>query len=220
MTKKKLFQRRREEEAEQWQLAFADMVIQLMCFFVLIAAVSTVDVEQYKTIAQSLGKALGTDMKGLQQKEKDLQDIKKELETVIVSQQDAMALEVRTNGVAIQLKEGVFFDLGKADLMENAFAILKSVAPTIMNMKYRITIEGHTDNIPMQSAQFPSNWELSAARASAVARFLIEQGFPKEKIQVLGLADTKPLVPNTDNNSQPIPANQAKNRRVVILISQ
>ncbi|MBF0329539.1 MAG: OmpA family protein [Nitrospirae bacterium] len=220
MTRKKLFQRRREEEAEQWQLAFADMVIQLMCFFVLIAAVSTVDVEQYKTIAQSLGKALGTDIKGLQQKEKDLQDIKKELETVIVSRQDAMALEVRPNGVAIQLKEGVFFDLGKADLMENAFAILKSVAPTIMNMKYRITIEGHTDNIPIQSAQFPSNWELSAVRASAVARFLIEQGFPKEKIQVLGLADTRPLMPNTDNNSQPISANQAKNRRVVILISQ
>ncbi|TAN45205.1 MAG: flagellar motor protein MotB [Nitrospirae bacterium] len=220
MTKKKLFQRRREEEAEQWQLAFADMVIQLMCFFVLIAAVSTVDVEQYKTIAQSLGKALGTDIKGLQQKEKDLQDIKKELETVVGSQQDAMAFEVRANGVAIQLKEGVFFSLGKADLMEDAFSILKSVTPSLMNMKYRITIEGHTDNIPMQSAQFPSNWELSAARASAVARFLIEQGFPKEKIQVLGLADTKPLVPNTDNSSQPIPENQAKNRRVVILISQ
>jgi chemotaxis protein MotB len=81
---------------------------------------------------------------------------------------------------------------------------------------YRITVEGHTDDEPISSAQFPSNWELSAARAAAVVRFFAEHGIPANRLRAAGYAQTHPLAPNRDDAGNPIPENQAKNRRVVI----
>jgi len=71
-------------------------------------------------------------------------------------------------------------------------------------------VEGHTDDLPIHTQRFPSNWELSAARAASVVRFFIQQGIPKERLQAVGLADTQPRAPNTS------PEDRAKNRRVVI----
>ena len=104
-------------------------------------------------------------------------------------------------------------------MTRKALDLLGIITRPLLDIPYKITVEGHSDNIPIQSTQFPSNWELSSARASAVARYLIAQGFPKEKIQVVGLADTRPLVPNQDDNGDPIPENQSRNRRIVILVT-
>ena len=113
---------------------------------------------------------------------------------------------------------GVFFKLGSAELTSEALRILDKLATPLTEAHYKLTIEGHSDNLPIKSAQFPSNWELSSARASSVARYFIAQGFPKDSIQVMGLADTQPLAPNEDKKGKSIKANQSKNRRVVILV--
>jgi chemotaxis protein MotB len=220
MNNKSLFHRKKTEENDDWQISFADMVVQLMCFFVLIAAASVIDTEQYKIVAKSMENAMGAQSAIEEKKERDLQSIRQDLESIVNTDQNAAAFETRANGVALGLKENVLFPSGKADLNENAYATLRKIVGSLTNIKYRIAIEGHTDNVPIQSAQFPSNWELSSARASAVARLFIDTGFPKDKVQVVGLADTKPLFPNTDEQGQSLPENQSKNRRVVILIQQ
>lgn len=212
--------RKNIQESDDWQMTFGDMVTQLFCFFILIAAVSSVDVEQYREVAESMKKAMGVQQSVVQTREKDLQTIRQELEKIVSADQNVASFETRSNAVALGLKEGVLFPLGTANLNESSYAILKKIAGSLTNIKYRITIEGHTDNLPIQSLQFPSNWELSSARAGAVARLFIENGIPKEKVEIVGFADNKPLLPNTDSQGQSIPGNQAQNRRVVILVHQ
>lgn len=105
------------------------------------------------------------------------------------------------------------FASGKADANQTGKQWLKVLANTLKNKNYKeIRVEGHSDNIPINTSAYPSNWELSSARASSVVRFMIENGIEKNKIAAVGYADNKPSV---DNNSN---SNRAKNRRVEIII--
>jgi len=104
------------------------------------------------------------------------------------------------------------FASGKAEANQTGKEWLKALSVTLRNKNYKeIRVEGHTDNIPIKGA-YPSNWELSSARASSSVRFMLENGIEVNKIAAIGYADTKPLV---DNNTD---SNRAKNRRVEIII--
>jgi flagellar motor protein MotB len=117
--------------------------------------------------------------------------------------------------VRILLTSDLLFDTGKADLKPGAIDALKHIATILQRIPYQVTLAGHTDDIPIHTQYFPSNWELSTARASAVARFLIEQmHIPAERLCVSGYADMRPLRPNSSDE------NRAVNRRVEILISK
>lgn len=164
----------------------------------------------------------GTDLKSVTdaaRRIKSIQEIQTELESKFGKDSTAVELDRRESGVAVNLKSGVFFDSASAELKRDAVPLLASIAATLAGTPYRITVEGHTDNLPIRTWLFPSNWELSAGRASRVARFLIEHGVPETHMAVLGLADTRPLVPNTAPGGQSLPENQARNRRVVIVVS-
>lgn len=115
----------------------------------------------------------------------------------------------------IILTSDLLFALGESDMSYGAESALKKVATAIQSTPYMINIVGHTDNIPMRSYQFKSNWELSLARASTVARFLIdEMGMNPKQFVVSGYSSYRPLKPNTTA------ANRSKNRRVEIIISK
>ncbi|MDY7001745.1 MAG: flagellar motor protein MotB [Thermodesulfobacteriota bacterium] len=213
-----------------WELTFADMMTLILCFFIVVAAISEVDKVRFSKVADSMVEAMGKKETPVpkeetsvpsewRQKLKSLNEVMAELESGVGREIHAVDLEMRPDAVAVNLRGTVFFSLGSADLTPKALDLLGIITQPLLDIPYKITVEGHSDNIPIQSTQFPSNWELSSARASAVARYLIEQGFPKEKIQVVGLADTRPLVPNLDDNGDPIPENQARNRRIVILVA-
>lgn len=123
----------------------------------------------------------------------------------------------------IDIASAAFFDSGSATISESGKNLLKDVAVTIQSEKYKdfqVTVEGHTDDSPISTAQFPSNWELSTARASAVVRYVLEQGIPAARLRAAGYADTFPKSPNRDTTNNPIPANQAQNRRVVIKLEK
>jgi len=90
--------------------------------------------------------------------------------------------------------------------------VLYRVADVLKKEDQPIEVEGHTDDVPIKTAQFPSNWELSSARASSVIRMLIDNGVPAQRLVVVGLASNQPLVPNDSVE------NRAKNRRVTITI--
>jgi chemotaxis protein MotB len=123
----------------------------------------------------------------------------------------------------IEANSAAFFDRGSATLSEVGKSALRAVASTIQSHKYKnyqVTVEGHTDDAPIKTAQFPSNWELSTARAAAVVRFFLDQGIPAQRLRAAGYADTFPKAPNRDADGNPIPGNQAQNRRVVIKLEK
>ncbi|MCJ2165839.1 MULTISPECIES: flagellar motor protein MotB [unclassified Pseudodesulfovibrio] len=212
-----------------WRLTLADMMTLILCFFVVMLSVSKVDPNRYEAMSGVLAEAMKgkaapsnrPDQQPMSQEEKkskNLFELELELAKLIGRESRAVNLKLRPDAVAINLKGGVFFPLGSADLTPEAVDILNKLARPLTDAHYKLTVEGHSDNLPIKSSQFPSNWELSSARASSVARFFIAQGFPKNDIQVMGLADTRPLAPNTDKAGNSIPDNQSMNRRVVILV--
>jgi flagellar motor protein MotB len=122
-----------------------------------------------------------------------------------------------------EMGSAAFFDSGSASLSDGGKAILRGILGPLtaaLAEGYRIRVEGHTDDTPIDTPQFPSNWELSGARASAVVHFFLEQGIPAQRLRAVGYADTEPKVPNRDAAGNPIPANQAENRRVVIKLEK
>jgi chemotaxis protein MotB len=212
-----------------WQLTLADMMTLLLCFFAVMLAVAKIDPHRYEAVSEIMAEAMkgksASSQRAVQgvrapvdRAGRNLFELQLELAKLLGSESDAVRLKLRPDAVAINLKGGVFFKLGSADLTSEALHILDALAEPLTEAHYRLTIEGHSDNLPISSDQFPSNWELSSARASSVARYLIAQGFPQDAIQVMGLAHTRPLAPNEDTSGAALPDNQAMNRRVVILV--
>jgi chemotaxis protein MotB len=123
----------------------------------------------------------------------------------------------------LEMSSAAFFDSGSASLSDGGKSILRGVATELQSERYaqyRITVEGHTDDTPIATPQFPSNWELSNARAAAVVHFFLDQGIPARKLRAEGFADTIPKVPNRDADGNAIIENQARNRRVVITLEK
>ncbi|WP_320173681.1 OmpA family protein [Maridesulfovibrio sp.] len=217
-----------------WALTLADMMTLLLCFFVLLLAIADVDQKKYKDVSDSLASAMGVPVppKGeadtfegapvarrvISEQQRNIFEMQLEMARLVGRESDALKIKMRPDSVAIILKGGFFFPSGQADLTSGARRVLGKIAPTLAKSPYQVVVEGHSDNIPISSKQFPSNWELSSARASAVARYLLDNGFSKNRIKVLGMADTAPAYPNEDDNGNAIPANQKRNRRVVLLV--
>ncbi len=150
---------------------------------------------------------------------KNLAELRRELAAKFAGRKGEIELKTGKNAVAVSLRGAAFFDLASAELSPDSLHLLDDIAASLAGTSYKVTVEGHTDNLPIDSWVYPSNWELSAARAGSVARRLIQGGVPKDKTTIAGLADTRPVAPNIDAEGRSIPENQAKNRRVVILVS-
>ena len=122
-----------------------------------------------------------------------------------------------------EISSSAFFGSGSADLRDSGKSILRDVAVELKSNQYEqyhIVVEGHTDDNPIVTTRFSSNWELSTARAAAVVHFFLDQGLPAQKLHAAGYADTRPKVPNRDADGNAIPENQAQNRRVVIRLEK
>ncbi|WP_188456514.1 flagellar motor protein MotS [Virgibacillus oceani] len=116
-------------------------------------------------------------------------------------------------GVVLVLQELILFDPGEANILEKGEPFLNKIGSLLSKIPNKVKVEGHTDSKPMKSFRYPSNWELSGARASSVVRYLVNKnGFDESRFTIVGYSDTKPLVPNDS------PENMSKNRRVEIVI--
>jgi chemotaxis protein MotB len=138
--------------------------------------------------------------------------------------QSAASFEQKSDRItSIEISSAAFFDSGSATLSPAGKVILHDVAENLKSEKfndYQVTVEGHTDDAPINTSLFPSNWELSTARAAAVVRFFLDEGISAQKLRAAGYADTFPKVSNRDANGRAIPENQAQNRRVVIKLEK
>ncbi|MFH1157328.1 MAG: OmpA family protein [Pseudomonadota bacterium] len=137
--------------------------------------------------------------------------------------EEAAPKQIGDRITTIDLNSAPFFASGSSTLSDEGKTLLEPVIEKVNSDRFRnyqITIEGHTDDSPINTLQFPSNWELSTGRAASVVRYFMEQGIPAQRLRASGYADTFPKMPNRDDAGNPIPENQAQNRRVVIKLER
>ena len=170
----------------------------------------------------SVAEPISTQAEGLNDKQKiagvdeTIEQIRKDaLKTMDESEGQAFSLRWNRHRLSFVLGERVTFPTGQAELLESFQPTLKRIALLIASKKgYMVVVSGHTDNTPIKTAQFPSNWELSAARAISVAKTLTENGVDPARVSIQGNADYRPLYENTT------PANRQANRRVEITLTK
>lgn len=115
-------------------------------------------------------------------------------------------------GISIEINASLLFDVAKADLNHDSISVLTAVAKVLASDNHQIQVEGHTDNQPIKSSVFPSNWELSTARASSVIRLFGDNGVSGDRMVAIGYADNRPVEDNAT------PEGRARNRRVTVMI--
>ena len=207
-----------------WMTTFADMMTLLLCFFVLILAFSSVEQDKFKKAMGSLQGALGMlpSVSSLSIKssvtkssESQFKEALQEMDEVFEAMdlQEFTKWEMTPEGVHIVMNDPVLFELGKAELKKEVYPILSAIAKVIKTKTpSEIVVQGHTDDLPIRTKQFPSNWELSAARALSVVKFFAKkEDIPPEKLSAIGYGQYRPAYLNNSEN-------RAKNRRVEILI--
>ena len=207
-----------EEPSEDWLITYADAITLLMAFFVIMFAISEPSQEKFEEVTGGIMRSLTGE-----QQSQPFQDVREQLTAVSVASGEQTQVKSSRRGVTFDFKSGKMFAPGSADILPDAIPTLDRVAQLIAFMgidNYRVEVEGHTDDVPISTAEFPSNWELSAGRAAAVVRFLIGRGVKPDRLTALGFADTKPEAPNRDEFGMPIKENQETNRRVVIRVER
>jgi chemotaxis protein MotB len=227
--------KKRQEESSggspEWMTTYSDLVTLLLCFFVLLFSFSSVDAEKFKAIMASFQGGSGVLNGGTSMDfpisliEDDL-DIEVDLRMLMeylqeyaetVGLEDKIVIQVEERGLVVRFADNVFFDSGSADIKSESVEILKSVAELLNReefIKRQIKVEGHTDTDPiLKSAKFPSNWELSSARANNVLRYLVEsEGMDGGRVSSSGYSYYRPITSNDTVE------NKAQNRRVDIVI--
>jgi chemotaxis protein MotB len=201
-----------------WLVSYADLMTLLFGFFVMLSAFSTPNAQKFEEMRKQASESVGgVYTKPNAELSQEMRNVLKEiqLDQEIVVSEDL-------EGVKITSKGTTFFASGSAELKERAALLMQKIAKVLSKraQNYRILVEGHTDDVPINSPLFPSNWELSAARASSVVRMLEAQSIPRANLRPIGLADTEPVLPNRDQAGQMIAQNQAENRRIVIKVQK
>ncbi len=220
--------------APLWVVTYGDMMSLLLCFFILILSFSTMDVIKYRQLVGSLqvafgaqnaqlvsvltGKEATTRLGQFHSGSSTMSEQELENELVAAVEQEGMTGEAtlsRTDrGIVLRVREQIMFEPGSAKILPESMPLLKKVAIVCRYFPRKVYVEGHTDNIPLRSEVYPSNWELSAARACAVVRFLLDmEHLPPEKFVASGLSSTVPLVSGSKAEDR------AKNRRVEFIFS-
>ncbi len=207
------FARPKEGEEEGWHLSLADLMALLLCFFILLAAISSFNARKYQNVAKIMAQAMG--VPSAPREEIDLDELQRRIASLLNTAELVENVEVRRRleGVVVDIRGGLLFPSAEARLNESAEPILTAMAARLKATDYQVEVEGHTDDLPIATDRFPSNWELSAARAAAVARFLINEGLEPKRLTIIGRADTRPLAANDS------PSNRARNRRVSLVIT-
>ncbi len=207
------------DSEDGWMTTYSDVVTLLLTLFVLLYASSTLDIQKFQNLRESINEGLS----GKMIENPTTEEIKETLAGVLNTAKNEKDVQItlENGGVKFEFNSSSFYDLGSADIKPSAIPLLESFSESLKQYQgssYYIEIEGHTDNIPINTGRYPSNWELSTARATNLVRFFIERGIPPQMLRAAGYADSKPKLPNNDLTGNPIPENQAANRRVVIYI--
>ncbi len=240
------------DNTDRWLMTYADLITLLLAFFVMMYAISKIDLRKFEKVTQRLqGEFNSGDDRIIEPDEAEsgtgvlkvgqLKVVAQRLQSPSVgpvkgrvnmgpnsniapssgfsevTQSDTLSppytVEMNERGLVIHVLESSLFAPGQAELAEAAKATLDRIAAEVQELPNQIRVEGHTDNMPIATAKFPSNWELSSARATAVVRYFVDtHGLTADRISALGYGEHRPLVENDT------PENRARNRRVDIVV--
>ena len=226
---------------ERWMVSYADFITLLFAFFVVMYALSSVNEGKYRVLSDSMVSAfrnvhINTSsqvplmtippiqiqkstavraQEAARQRQRDkMRNVAKDIMEVmapLIEQGKVRVIET-SRGVSIEINDSILFSPGQALLQPPLVKAMQGIAEVLAPTDFPVIIEGHTDNVPIRNAQFPSNWELSAVRATTVLRLFSDAGVAAERLTAIGYADTRPVEPNL------LADGRARNRRVTILI--
>ncbi|MCM8710690.1 flagellar motor protein MotB [Clostridium sp. SYSU_GA19001] len=224
----------------EWLATYGDLVTLLLCFFVLLYSMSTIDNQKFKKVIAAFNSmgiigesgsikpdtSQGDSLINLElnneveaEKQEEMEDIYKKVKELVDSNglTENIDVEKVQEGVLLRFKDKALFDTGKADLRDDSKNTLQRFAVILRQYNKNIRIEGHTDNVPIKNSMFKSNWELSAARAISVVRYFTEElpegeRFDSKIFEVAGYGEYRPIAPNDSEQ------NRQKNRRIEVTI--
>lgn len=225
---------------ERWLLTYSDLITLLMIFFVVMYALSSLNAKKFQAMAVSLSHAMGGGQSVMDQpgaslvpgisgsslveeidlgvnveENKDLEMIRRELQAYIDENglNDRVSVNLEERGVVLSFKDVALFALGSAELTQDARELINKTGQILKKAPQYIRVEGHTDNLPINTLQYPSNWELSVTRATRVVQELInELGFHPERLSAAGYGEFRPKSPNDTAQDR------QQNRRVDIVV--
>ncbi|KUO95439.1 flagellar motor protein MotB [Ferroacidibacillus organovorans] len=242
-----------KENSERWLITYSDLITLLLIFFVIMYAMSKVDVAKFMTLSESLNAALnpsnqiplqglgktallaaenptqghsqgfslkaGSKAQMLQLQNVLREDVKfsklyQELQQFVSKRglENSLSISNQQRGIQITLKDVVLFATGQDQIRPQAVHILQQLVPFLQTLSNQIQIEGYTDNVPIHTAQFPSNWELSTGRALNVVEDLIQFGINPTRLSAVGYGQYHPVATNLTS------VGRQQNRRVNIVI--
>lgn len=196
-------------EGESWTMTYMDLVTLLLAFLVTLAVLADFSVPQVR----QPGTDGETHEQGLEDATKGPKLINN-IDKILRSSQfaDNVDVEIEEGKIILRLRERLMFSSGEAGLSQDGADLLDMLVPVLLYDKTAISVEGHTDNLPVAGGRFSSNWELSSTRAIAVVEFLIGRGLDGGSMRAIGYADTMPLANNATVEGR------ARNRRVSLVI--
>ena len=230
------------ENHERWLISYADFITLLFAFFVVMYAISVVNVGKYRVLSDALGDAFGgrgaasrvntsvalgspealplsniiarKRVEAARRDRERLQVLARKLNASLAPLINSGKVRITqtARGVTVEINASVLFDQGDAALAGNARETLQAVAGLLKDDSHAIEVEGHTDTTPIGNAEFPSNWELSAVRATTVVRLFIDSGVAARRLAAIGRGANLPIASNDE------PAGRARNRRVAVTI--
>ena len=216
----------------EWMTTYGDLVTLLLCFFILLYSYSVIDMQKFQQLLSSIQVSfLGNE--GIMDEtidpndQVDDGDMPGTTDNILITYEavkqylkeqqieDVVSARIEERGVVLEIQDRILFDSGKAEVKPEAATLLGKVSGIIKSVPNQIIVEGHTDNVPINTPQYPSNWELSVDRAVRVVRFLISRHYVRpERFIATGYGEYHPVA---ENNTA---AGRARNRRVNIVISE
>ncbi len=229
VAQKKVHKRRKSDHAggeaamahdeSNWLVSYADMMTLLFGFFVLMYSFSRVDDKKFEIVRKDVARYFGGQVKinpTVKKTEEEIQDI-----ISAAGLDKKVQVIARDSEIELRFNGSLHFIPGTAKLNnESEFVLNKLIDSIKRNIKADlVTVEGHTDDSPIGTVVFPSNWELSTARASTVVREFEKFGFDSAKLTAKGFGSSRPVSPNRDSKGMALPENQEANRRVIVSIA-
>jgi chemotaxis protein MotB len=211
-------------EKDRYLITYADLITLLLGLFIILYAISSIDLQKYDSYTAALGSVFGKENKltdfedsnlGITDRFNGMRTWKSTVNELIEINglSDGVELIETDKGLTLRIMDKILFNSGEAELNENAKVVLKQIAQVLSELPNEIRIEGHSDNVPISTPEYPSNWHLSVARATNTAHFLLNiEGITPDKLSIAGFAAYEPIKPNDTAEGR------AKNRRVDIVI--
>ena len=210
-----------------WEIVYSGFVLILLCFFIMLSSFTSIQEAKIMAFVKSFVESVSILPGGLSAEDGEavlpasvemvdstMKEVYANLKALAESHQhkNDVAVSYSPKGLVMRLSDQALFDIGQAAISPQAIPLLQKIGANIAKTDHEVRIEGHTDDVPIKTVQYPSNWELSTARAVNVLRYFIQSyRISSKRLSAEGFSRYQPIVPNDS------PANRAKNRRVEIV---